>query len=136
VSGASLTILYRFDGFLQPINDTAHQTTCVSPCAESIFNAGATVPVKFQTKNVNGNPVGPDATLPTFQAQQVGTTNSSVDETNPVATATTGNTFQWDSTSQQYTYNWKTSKSMSGQQWQITATLADGQAFSVTIGLE
>src|SRR5207253_7626225 len=36
---------YRWDGFLQPINDTAHTNP---PLAMSIFKSGSTVPVKFQ----------------------------------------------------------------------------------------
>ena len=41
---------YRFDGFLQPINDTAHQVGV----STSVFKAGSTVPVKFQLKNAAG----------------------------------------------------------------------------------
>jgi MBG domain (YGX type) len=50
----TLSVVYRFDGFLQPINDTAHTLTCGSPCPMSIFKAGSTVPVKFQLKDASG----------------------------------------------------------------------------------
>ena len=43
-------VIYRFDGFLQPINDTAHQIGTTT----SIFKAGSTVPAKFQVKKSDG----------------------------------------------------------------------------------
>ena len=49
------TVTYRFDGFLQPINDTAHQVGV----STSMFKAGSTVPVKFQLKNAAGTVVQP-----------------------------------------------------------------------------
>ena len=54
-------VVYRFDGFLQPINDTAHQVGT----STSVFKAGSTVPVKFQLKNAVGlaGPVGHRAGL-------------------------------------------------------------------------
>jgi hypothetical protein len=50
----SYNVIYRFDGFLQPINDTAHSQVCGSPCPVSAFKGGSTVPVKFQLKDANG----------------------------------------------------------------------------------
>ena len=47
--------VYRFDGFLQPINDTAHQVGT----STSIFKAGSTVPVKLVLKDAAGNLVQP-----------------------------------------------------------------------------
>ena len=41
---------YRFDGFLQPINDTTYHPE-QSP---SVFKGGSTVPVKFQLKKADG----------------------------------------------------------------------------------
>ena len=46
---STLTILYRWDGFLQPINDTAHDLETMSR-----FKAGQTIPAKFDIKDVNG----------------------------------------------------------------------------------
>src|SRR4029079_6838972 len=42
-------ISYRWDGFLQPINATAHTGEF-----ESKFKLGSTIPVKFQIKNAAG----------------------------------------------------------------------------------
>ncbi len=43
-------VVYRFDGFLPPINDTAR-----SAGSTSVFKAKSTVPVKLQLKDHNGN---------------------------------------------------------------------------------
>jgi hypothetical protein len=45
----TLTIRYEWDGFLQPINDTAHDLVTMSK-----FKAGQTIPAKFDIKDVNG----------------------------------------------------------------------------------
>ena len=42
-------VVYRFDGFLQPINDTAHQVGT----STSVFKAGSTVPAKLQLKKAD-----------------------------------------------------------------------------------
>jgi hypothetical protein len=54
---ATYQVVYHFDGFLQPINDTTHQQICGTPCPLSIFNSGSTVPVKFQLEDANGDGV-------------------------------------------------------------------------------
>ena len=48
--GSTLKIVYRWDGFLQPINDTAHQTGV----QQSKFKLGQTIPAKFVIKNAAG----------------------------------------------------------------------------------
>ena len=45
----TLTVLYEWDGFLQPINDTAHDLVTMSK-----FKTGQTIPAKFDIKDVNG----------------------------------------------------------------------------------
>ena len=45
--GSTLKIVYGWDGFLQPINDTAHQTGV----QQSKFKLGQTIPAKFVLKN-------------------------------------------------------------------------------------
>src|SRR5215216_1141494 len=49
----SYKVIYRFDGFLQPINDTAHQVDQ----STSIFKGGSTVPAKLQLKKADGTVV-------------------------------------------------------------------------------
>ena len=57
---ASFKILYRWDGFLQPINDTAHD---LGPMSK--FKAGQTIPAKFVLKNAAGAAVQQTG-IPTF----------------------------------------------------------------------
>ena len=59
--GSTLKIVYGWDGFLQPINDTAHQTGV----QQSKFKLGQTIPAKFVLKNAAGAVVR-QATNPTF----------------------------------------------------------------------
>jgi hypothetical protein len=126
-------VIYRFDGFLQPINDTGHTQTCGSPCTVSIFKGGSTVPVKFQLKDANGNIVQ-SVSLPIWITPQKGSaTSSPVDESLYSDPATSGNNYRLDGS--QYTYNWSTKGFAAGFYWRIGVTLDDGQTYYVTIGL-
>ena len=122
-------VIYRFDGFLQPINDTAHQVGA----STSVFKSGSTVPVKFQLKNSAGQPVQ-SATAPVWLTPVKGSAMTApVDETVYTASADSGSTFKYDSTAGQYAYNWKTGTG--GNYWRIGVTLDDGQTYYVNIGL-
>jgi hypothetical protein len=129
-------VIYRFDGFLQPINDTNHTQVCGAPCPISVFKGGSTVPVTFQLKDAFGNIVQ-SASLPLWLTPQKGSTiTGSVDETVYSNPATTGSTYYWDSTTQKYTYNWSTKGYATGYLWRIGVTLDDGQTYFVYIGLK
>ncbi|MBM7800514.1 hypothetical protein JOE57_003435 [Microlunatus panaciterrae] len=121
-------VTYRFDGFLQPINDTAHQTGLTT----SVFKAGSTIPVKFQLRNSAGTIVE-SATAPVWLSPVLGAKMTMpVDETAVTVSADTGSTFRYDSG--QYIYNWKT-PSTGGNYYQIGVKLDDGQIYYVNIGL-
>jgi hypothetical protein len=125
------TVIYRWDGFLQPINDTAHQVGT----STSIFKAGSTVPTKFQLKKADGTVVQANS-LPTWTNPVKGSpTAAPVDETAYTDPATPGGTYRWDSTAQQYIYNWGTAKNQVGYYWRASITLDDGQTYYVNIGL-
>jgi hypothetical protein len=127
----SYRVIYRWDGFLQPINDTAHQTSLTT----STFKGGSTVPVKFQLKDCNGNVVQASS-LPAWLTPAKGSvTTAPVDETTYSDPATNGTTYRWDATSQQYIYNWSTKGSTAGYYYRIGVTLDDGQTYYVFIGL-
>ena len=49
--------------------------------------------------------------------------------------ADTASTYRWDPTSQQYIFNWGTSKTGAGYFWQIGVKLDDGTFYVVDIGL-
>jgi hypothetical protein len=120
-------------GFLQPVNDTAHAQVCGSPCPESVFKAGSTIPFKFQLHDFTGKVIGPDSGNVTFAAVDVGAATGTIDDTSTATSPDSGNLFRWDSTSQQYIYNWKMPNT-SGRQYRITATInSTGQTLTVYI---
>lgn len=128
----TLAVAYRWDGFLQPINDTAHQIGL----SQSVFKAGSTVPVKLQLKKANGTPVQA-ALAPLWLPPQRGTSmNTSVDESLYTDPGTSGATFVWDATSQQYKYNWSTKGLAAGYWYKISIKLDDGTVQTVIVGLK
>ena len=127
----SYRVIYRWDGFLQPINDTAHQIGT----ATSVFKAGSTVPVKFQLKRADGSIVQANG-LPAWLTPAKGaSTTAAVDEAAYGDAATSGSTYRWDSSGSQYIYNWGTAKNQANFYWRIGVTLDDGQTYTVNIGL-
>jgi hypothetical protein len=128
----SLHVGYNFSGFLQPINDTAHQVGVQM----SVFKAGSTVPVKFQLMDATGHIVQAN-TLPIWLTPvNAGPLAASVNETTYTDSPSSGSAFRWDPTSQQYIYNWNTAKSQAGSYWQIGVKLDDGSTQYVMIGLK
>ena len=127
-------VIYRFEGFLQPINDTAHQT-CAG-CPSSIFKGGSTVPAKFRLRDSAGNPVQSASVPQWLTPVQGGMTTAPVDESTLNDPATSGSTYRWDSTAQQYIYNWSTkSPYRVGYYYRVGVKLDDGSTYTVDIGL-
>ena len=127
--GSTLKIVYGWDGFLQPINDTAHQTGV----QQSKFKLGQTIPAKFVLKNAAGAVVR-QATDPTFtRSGNLGACDSTAaTDTTEAATPDAGSTFRWDGS--QYHYNWST-KTLTAGEYRIYANLADGTKQYVDICL-
>jgi hypothetical protein len=124
-------VIYRFDGFLQPINDTAHQIGV----ATSIFKAGSTVPAKFQLKRADGTVVAAND-LPAWEIPVKGSpTTAAVQEGLYGAAADSGSTFRWSASDQQYMYNWNTAAGDKGYYQRLGVRLDDGQQYYVNIGL-
>ncbi len=127
----TLIIVYKWSGFSQPINDITYNPTQ----SASVFRGGSTVPVKFQLKNASGTSVQ-SKTLPLWLEPQKGASMSAaVDESTYSDPATSGTTFKWDATSQQYIYNWSTKGLAMGYWHKIFAKLDDGTVQSVVVGL-
>jgi hypothetical protein len=119
--GVLFSIDYRWDGFLQPINDTAHQIGTLM----SQFKLGSTVPAKFQLKKADGTVVPSTATIAFSQSGNLGPCGAAVtSETVITEAATTGAAFRWDATAQQYIYNWST-KGLKAGKYRIAAVLDD-----------
>jgi len=99
----------------------------------SVFNAGQTIPMKFQLKNAAGAVIQA-GTAPKWLVPVKGSaTAAAVNESAYTATETVGGTYTWDGT--QYQFNWKTDKTMAGSYWRAGVTLDDGQTYYVNIGL-
>lgn len=123
-------VIYKWSGFLQPINDTAHQIDQ----GVSIFKGGSTVPAKFQLRNASGAVVQ-GGTASWLTPAKGSSTTASVDEILYSDPATTGGTYRWDTTAQQYIYNWGTKGNATGFYYRIGVKLDDGQTYFASIGL-
>jgi len=128
-SSATLRSIYRYDGFLQPINDTAHQVAL----STSVFKAGSTVPVKFQLTRSDGTVITPTSAPIWLTPVRGSATAASVDESVYSDTATAGGVYRFDG--QQWIYNWSTKGLASGFYYRIGVKLDDGQTYYVNIGL-
>ena len=120
---------YKWDGFRQPITDTAHDLGGMST-----FKAGSTVPVKYQVKKADGTIVQGAAgswIVPVRGA----TTFAPVTEDGTTLAADSGSLFRYDATDRQWIYNWGTSKTNANAQFTIGVRLDDGQVYSTVIGL-
>jgi hypothetical protein len=124
-----LVVLYRWDGFLQPINDTAHDLGAMSK-----FKLGQTIPTKFVLRNAAGAVVQQTTKLPDFtRSGNLGACDTaSMPEDVPAVTADVVPQFKWDGS--QYHYNWST-KGISAGLYRVFASLEDGSTHWVDICL-
>jgi hypothetical protein len=127
----SYKVIYRWDGFLQPINDTAHQVDQ----GVSIFKGASTVPAKFQLKKADGAVVQANTAPQWLSPSKGGPTTAGVDENLYSDSASSGTAYRYDSTAQQYIYNWSTKGSAVGFYYRVGVTLDDGQTYYVNVGL-
>lgn len=128
-------VAYAWNGFLQPINDTAHYLGSTT----SIFKAGSSVPVKFQLTDALGQVVQEASPGPVWLAPVKGgalPSTATVDGSTYPTTDTASGYYRWDPTSSQYVYNWNTTKSAAGSYWRIGVKLDDGTTHYVSIGLK
>jgi hypothetical protein len=124
-------MLYKWDGFLQPINDS----TSIPNQPLSVFKAGSTVPVKFQLKTLSGNLVQA-STSPIWITPQRGTAMSTpIGEFEYTDPGTVGNVFKWDNATKQYIFNWSTKGLSAGYWYKILVKLDDGSEHSIVVGL-
>lgn len=122
-------VIYRFEGFAQPINDTAHQVGV----STSVFKAGSTVPAKFQLKNSAGTVVASSAAPIWLTPVKGSAMTAAVDESVYALSADSGSDYRYDATAKQYIFNWKTGTG--GHYWRVGVRLEDGQTYYVNIGL-
>ena len=103
-SGASINydVVYTFIGFLSPLNS--------DPSVVNAGNAGRTYPIKWQLKDGSGNYITTAVASTTINVAKVACTNLAGDPADAIdyAADTGGTTLRYDSTANQYIYNWAT----------------------------
>jgi hypothetical protein len=123
-----LVVVYRWDGFLQPINDTAHDLSVMSK-----FKLGQTIPAKFVLKNAAGALVQQVGSPEFSRTGYLGACDvNSIPEDVPAVPADVVPEYKWDGS--QYHYNWST-KGLAAGLYRIFARLGDGTTQSVDICL-
>ena len=120
-AAGTLSIIYRWDGFSNPLN-------------QSLFRSGNTITVKFQLKNASGTPVQ-SASPPVWLTPQKAGPTSGPPLTTTSTPPATGVIYNWDSKKKQYTYSWSTKGLTAGYWYRAYAQLDDGKTYSVVVGL-
>jgi len=126
-----LWVQYLWDGFLQPINDTAHDQHTASLISK--FKLGQTIPVKFDLKDANGNLVV-QAGSPLFNRGLVSTGCALATEDEPATSLPADGMPIYTLNGGHYQYGWST-KGLAAGLYRIYANLADGTSQSVLICL-
>ncbi|HWQ03696.1 MAG TPA: PxKF domain-containing protein [Candidatus Nitrosotenuis sp.] len=121
----AVQVVYRFIGFLPPIRNDG----------TSIFRSGRTIPVKFQLTAEDGSYVSnASATLAVFRVTDafLGTT----EEVTPDAAgeSNSSNIFRYDSSSNQYIYDLKTTGYPAGT-YILRVALNDGTTHEVQVSI-
>ena len=98
-----------------------------------MFNAGQSIPMKFQLRNAAGQVIRAGSAPKWLVPVKGSSTGAAVNESAYRPTATVGSTYTWDGS--QYLYNWKTDKSQAGSYWRVGVALDDGQTYYVNVGL-
>jgi hypothetical protein len=105
------TVLYHFSGFLAPLN------------ANLAIGAGRTVPIRFQLTGYNGAYITNLSAVASLQVAPVNADGSLGTPFNPTGSGGTG--LRYDSTANQFVFNWAT-KGLAAGSYAIVVTLADG----------
>ena len=125
----TLRVVFAWDGFLQPINDTAHQVGTL----ESKFKLGQTIPVKFDLKDAFGNVVTQTGTPAFTRSGNLGSCDTAT-TLEAVPTVSPDGAAVYAYTGGHYQYNWST-KGLTAGEYRVFAHLADGSHQTVYICL-
>ncbi len=122
---ATYRVVYRFDGFLAPLNNP--------PSAVSVFKAGSTAPVGITVKRANGTVVTPVLKPVWVTPLRGARTSAAVNEAVSSAKGSTGTTFTWKNN--RWQYDWSTKGVTAGYLYRIGVRLDDGTTHYLNVGL-
>ncbi len=123
VSSLPFSVIYQFGGFLPPVKSDG----------SGLYNLGRTLPIKFQLINASGSFIS-TATAQLFVAKTQDNVVGTDEVALPTGNADIGNTFRYDTASNQYVFNLDTGVLSVGT-WQLKAILDDGTSRIVPISL-
>jgi hypothetical protein len=120
----TVTVRFEFNGFLAPVDNNG---------VLNVIKGGSTVPIKWQLPNQSGGFIGDLAVVTRTTAGEVACGSGLSDDLTAVATG--GTSLRYDSTANQYIYNWQSPKAP-GKCYQVTIGFAGGQSYSVKFQLK
>jgi hypothetical protein len=118
-SALALNNVYDFIGFLPPVDNAP------------VFNlakAGRTVPVKWQLTDANGAFISSLSAVVynPLRYRQVADDGAPIDQISVDATVAGATVLRYDSTANQFVFNWKTSSTFAGKCYELILDLNDG----------
>lgn len=129
VAAAAYEVAYRFDGFVQPVNDPA-----LTPGAPvSVFKAGSVVPLAFSVKKANGQVVTPTSKPVWLGPVKGARTSAAVNESVVNGSGTSGSSYVWKNN--RWQFDWSTKGLAAGYLYKVGVKLDDGTTHYVTVGL-
>jgi hypothetical protein len=127
---------YNFTGFLSPLTIAG---TLTSPTLSGTANNGSAVPLKWQLRDSSGSFLTALSTTQLIQAVAYtggGCSGQATGQTlllySPTNGATGGSTFRYDTTNNQFIFNWDTSSAFGPGCYEVLLTLADGSPVKAT----
>ena len=121
----SLRVIYRFSGFLQPIDNLP---------TVNLGKAGRTYPVKWQLQDAAGAYLSQLSAVQSILQKKVDCSNFSSNPTDAIEAGSAGNSsLRYDAAANQFVYNWQTPTTAGC--YVLFLTLDDGQTYQANFDL-